>query len=273
MPPRPVWRGHISFWMVNIPVQMFTVVRSHRVQFHMLHAKDGARLQEQFVCSVDKKVVTRREMVRGYGLSSDEYVVVKDEELAALAPKSSRLLEIMDFVDEAEIDPNYYVTGHWLLPEEQAMRSYALLNRAMRDARKVGITKFVRANREYLAALRPVGPAFCLSTMHFADEILGLDQMEGVPEEMKIDERQLKMARQLIDDMTTSFDPTKYRDEYRDAVRDLVRRKAAGKEVVTPPPVEEAKVIDLMTALEESLAQARQAQPRQGAPRKRKAAR
>ncbi len=257
MPPRPIWRGHISFWMVNIPVEMFTVVRSQRVQFHLLHAKDGARLQEQFVCPVDDKVVTRREMVRGYSLSADEYVVVKDEELDALAPKASRLLEIVDFVDGAEIDPNYYVTGHWLLPEEQAERSYAMLNRAMTSAGKVGITKFVRANREYLAALRPVGNAFCLSTMHFADEIISLDQMENIPGEMKIDERQLKMANQLIEEMTTAFDPSKYKDDYREAVRDLVKKKAEGQEVVAPPPVEEAKVIDLMTALEKSLAQAR----------------
>ncbi len=259
MPPRPIWIGHISFWMVNIPVKMFTAVRSQRVQFHLLHAKDGARLQEKFVCPVDNKAVTRREMARGYSLSADEYVVVKDEELEALAPKSSRLLEILDFVDVREIDPIYYVTGHWLLPDGQAERSYAMLNRAMTTAGKVGITKFVRANREYLAALRPVGNAFCLSTMHFADEIMGLDQMEGVPGEMMIDERQLKMARQLIDEMTAAFDPRKYKDEYREAVRDLVKRKAEGLEVVTPPPVEEAKVIDLMTALEESLAQARKA--------------
>ncbi len=262
MPPRPIWRGHISFWMVNIPVQMFTVVRSQRVQFHMLHAKDGARLQEQFVCSADKKVVSRRDTVRGYELSSDEYVVVKDEELEALAPKASRLLEIIDFVDGSEIDPNYYVTGHWLLPEQQAERSYSMLNKAMRDAGKVGITKFVRANREYLAALRPVENAFCLSTMHFANEIMGLDKMEGVPAAMKVDERQMKMARQLIDEMTTSFDPTKYKDEYQDAVRDLVKKKAEGKEIVAPPPVEEAKVIDLMSALEQSLAEARKSTPK-----------
>ncbi len=262
MPPRPIWRGHISFWMVNIPVQMFTVVRSQRVQFHMLHAKDGARLQEQFVCTADKKVVSRREMVKGYELSSDEYVVVKDEELEALAPKASRLLEIIDFVGGSEIDPNYYVTGHWLLPEEQAERSYGMLNKAMRDAGKVGITKFVRANREYLAALRPVENAFCLSTMHFANEIMGLDKMESVPGAIKVDERQMKMARQLIDEMTTSFDPAKYKDDYQDAVRDLVKKKAEGLEVVTPPPVEEAKVIDLMTALEQSLAEARRSAPK-----------
>ncbi len=262
MPPRPIWRGHISFWMVNIPVQMFTVVRSQRVQFHLLHRKDGARLQEQFVCTADKKVVTRREMVKGYSLSADEYVVVKDEELEALAPKSSRLLEILDFVEVGEIDPNYYVTGHWLLPDAQAERSYGMLNRAMTDAGKVGITKFVRANREYLAALRPVGSAFCLSTMHFADEIMGLDAMEGVPGKIKVDERQMKMARQLIDEMTTTFDPSKYKDDYREAVRDLVKKKAEGMEVVTPPPVQEAKVIDLMTALEESLQQARKEGPK-----------
>lgn len=262
MPPRPIWRGHISFWMVNIPVQMFTVVRSQRVQFHMLHAKDGARLQEQFVCTADKKVVSRREMIKGYELSSDEYVVVKDEELEALAPKASRLLEIIDFVDGSEIDPNYYVTGHWLLPEEQAERSYGMLNKAMRDAGKVGITKFVRANREYLAALRPVENAFCLSTMHFANEIMGLDKMESVPDAIKVDERQVKMARQLIDEMTASFDPTKYKDDYQDAVRELVKQKAEGLEVITPPPVEEAKVIDLMTALEQSLAEARKSAPK-----------
>ncbi len=268
MPPRPIWRGHISFWMVNIPVQMFTVVRSQRVQFHLLHAKDGARLQEQFVCTADKKVVTRRDMVKGYSLSADEYVVVKDEELEALAPKASRLLEILDFVDGSEIDPNYYITGHWLLPDEQAERSYGMLNQAMRKSGKVGITKFVRANREYLAALRPVGSAFCLSTMHFANEIIGLDKMESVPGEMKADERQMKMAMQLIHEMTTTFDAAKYKDEYQDAVRDLVKKKAEGLEVVTPPPVEEAKVIDLMAALEESLQQAR----KEGSKKKKKRA-
>ncbi|MHB8780861.1 MAG: non-homologous end joining protein Ku [Candidatus Geothermincolia bacterium] len=259
---RPVWRGSISFWMVNIPVRMFPAVREKRVQFHLLHAKDGARLKEQMICSADQEVVGREDRVRGVDMGDDQYVVVKPEELEALAPKSTRVLEILDFVKLEEIDPIYYDKGYYLMPEEQSARSYSMLLQALAGSGRAGITKFVRANKEYLAVLRPASRVFLLDTMHTADEVTDAGELEELPEQVKVDKREMDMALQIIDQMTVAFEPTKYRDEYRAAVQELVRRKAEGKEIVAAPPVEEAKVIDLMSALEQSLNQVRKQRAR-----------
>lgn len=260
--PRALWSGSISFGLVNIPVRLAVAVKDRSVRFHKLHRSDGVRLHQKMVCPADGEEVTDEETARGYEISQGAYVVVEQEELDALAPRSSRTIDITDFVDLADIDPVYYERPYYLLPEEQAARPYGLLVRAMTDARKVGIARFVMHNKEYLAALRPVGKVICLETMRFADEVVTADVFEEAVPEPDAKARELDIALQLIDMLSAAFEPGKYRDEHREALLALVERKAEGEEVITAPveAEETGKVIDLMAALEESLQRARERQ-------------
>jgi|BarGraNGADG00212_2_1021979.scaffolds.fasta_scaffold02367_9 DNA end-binding protein Ku len=256
---RAIWSGAISFGLVNIPVKLFSAVRDTNIHFHMLHGKDGVRVRQQLVCPLDDEEVERDEVVKGYEVNPDQYVVVSSEELEDLAPKASRTIEILDFVGLSEIDPLYYQHPYYLVPDEQAGKAYGLLVSSMKDSKRVGIGKFVMRGKEYLGALRPVGEVLVLETMHFADEVVALSDLdEEMPEAAEPSEREMKLAGQLIDTLAASFDPAQYRDDYRESVMDLINAKAEGKEYVMPPPVEEeGKVIDLMAALEKSLSRAR----------------
>ncbi len=256
---RAIWSGAISFGLVNIPVKLFSAVRDTNIHFHMLHGKDGVRVRQQLVCPLDDEEVERDEVVKGYEVNPDQYVVVSSEELEDLAPKASRMIEILDFVGLSEIDPLYYQHPYYLVPDEQAGKAYGLLVSSMKDSKRVGIGKFVMRGKEYLGALRPVGEVLVLETMHFADEVVALSDLdEEMPEAAEPREREMKLAGQLIDTLAASFDPAQYRDDYRESVMDLINAKAEGKEYVMPPPVEEeGKVIDLMAALEKSLSRAR----------------
>lgn len=263
--PRALWSGAITFGLVSIPVKMYGAVRDMGVHFHRLHAADGVRIHQKMVCPADDEEVQFEEIVRGYEVGPDEYVIVHEEELEALAPKASRIIEILDFVDLVEIDPIYYEHPYFLIPDEQAARPYSLLVKAMTDSRKVGIGKFVMRNKEYLAALRPLDGVVCLETMHFADEVVEAGEVADLPEQPEPSERELSMAKQLIDTLASSFEPQKYHDEYREAVMELVETKAEGQEFVAPQPEEEpGKVIDLMSALEQSLTRAKERKEKTG---------
>jgi DNA end-binding protein Ku len=255
---RAIWSGSISFGLVNIPVKLYPAVHDHGVHFHMLHEKDGVRIHQSLVCPADGETLTLGEIVNGYEISPERYIVVSDEEIESLAPKASRLIEILDFVDLSEIDPVYYQRTYYLLPDEQGVRAYGLLIGAMNEAGKVGIGKFVMRGKEYLGALRPLDRVLCLETMHFADEVVPADSIEELPGEPEAKERELRMARQLIEELSTSFEPERYHDEHRDSLMELIQAKAEGQEFVMPEPVgEPAQVIDLMSALEESVARAK----------------
>jgi DNA end-binding protein Ku len=258
---RAIWSGSISFGLVNIPVKLYSAIKDTNVHFHMLHEKDGVRVRQQLVCPLDDEQVERDAVVKGYEISPEQYVTVTSKELADLAPKASRTIDILDFVSATEIDPVYYQHPYYLVPDEQAAKAYGLLVIAMKDAGRVGISKFVMRDKEYLAALRVRGDVIILETMHFADEVVGTAELEGeVPELEEPSERELKIAGQLIDMLAATFDPGQYRNDYNDSVMDLIKTKAEGKEYVMPPPVkEEGKVIDIMSALEKSLARAREA--------------
>lgn len=263
MPPRSIWTGTISFGLVNIPVRLVTAVRRVEISFHQLHKTDGIRLRQKLVCPADQEEVSRDDIVKGYEIAPDQYVIVEKDELDAFVPESSRNMDITDFVALEEIDPIYYDRPYYLLPGDNAERPYHLLVRAMEQAGKVGIAKFVMRQKEYLAALRPVQGAICLEIMHFAEEVVPIEDL-GVPGEMEIEERQLKVANQLIEALAAEFEPDKYHDEYTEQVRELLERKAEG-EVITAPPVAEGaqptEPVDLLAALEESLRTARERQP------------
>lgn len=266
--PRAIWSGAISFGLVNIPVKLFSATRDMNVHFHMLHEKDGARVRQQLVCSLDGEKLDRDEVVKGYEIEQGRYVTVTADELQGLAPRASRAIEILDFVGLSQIDPAYFVHPYYLVPDEQSARAYTLLLRSMRDSKRVGIAKFVMREKEYLAALRPVEDALVLETMRFTDEVVGLSELaEGMPEAEEPAGRELEMAGRLIEMLAGDFYPGKYGDEYRESVLELIHAKAEGGEYVMPPPAEEGKVVDIMSALEKSLERARDAKRKAGGAR------
>jgi len=257
--PKALWNGYISFGLVTIPVSLVTAVRDKSVHFHLLHPEDGARLHQKLVCPFDAKEVGRKQAARGYEVSPGEYVIVEDEELRALEPEKSRMIEISDFVSMGEIDPIYYERPYYLVPQEGGEKAYALLLQAMLEKNRIGVGKFVFHEREHVVALRPLEGVLCLEIMRFADEIVSSEGLlETTGEDSGADEKQLALAEQLIDALASGFEPEKYKDDYREAVLDLIERKAKGEKIVTAPPeVEEGKVVDLMAALEQSLKKVR----------------
>ncbi len=256
---RPIWTGSISFGMVNIPVKLFSAVSHKEVRFHMVHDADGARIKQKRVCSADGKEVPWEHIAKGYEVSPGQVVVIDSEELERLDPKATRSIDIEAFVDLAEIDPLFYESSYYLVPDRQATKAYALLVSAMKDSQRVGIARFVLRAKQYLAAVRPVGNVLMISTMLYADEIVPQSRLEGIPEKLPAPkEQELKMAEQLVESLSTHFEPEKYRDDYREKVLDLIKRKAKGERISLPrAPRERAKAVNLIDALKASLEQTR----------------
>jgi DNA end-binding protein Ku len=258
---RATWSGAITFGLVSVPVQLFTAVRSHSVHFKQLHEGTNAPVKQKRVDAETGEEVPYDRIVKGYEVEDGRYVVVDPEELAALDPEGSRLIDIVDFVDERDIDPVYYDRAYYLSPDgEAAAKSYRLLAEAMGRAGKVAIASFVMRGKSHLAAIRARDGLLVLSTMHYADEVadpadLEVDEALG---DVEIREREVAMAEQLIDSLLTSFDPTKYRDEHQERVRDFLEARAEGQEVELPEPGQASgDVVDLVAALERSLERAR----------------
>ncbi len=256
---RPIWTGSISFGMVNIPVKLFSAVSHKEVRFHMVHDADGARIKQKRVCSADGKEVPWEHIAKGYEVSPGQVVVIDPEELERLDPKATRSIDIEAFVNLAEIDPLFYESSYYLVPDRQATKAYALLVSAMKDSQRVGIARFVLRAKQYLAAVRPVGNVLMISTMLYADEIVPRSRLEGIPEKLPAPkEQELKMAEQLVESLSTRFEPEKYHDDYREKVLDLIKRKAKGERISLPrAPREPAKVVNLLDALKASLEQTR----------------
>jgi DNA end-binding protein Ku len=257
---RAIWSGSISFGLLNVPVKLYSAVSKQTVRFKELREGDGARIRHKRVAENDGKEVPYEKIVKGYEYAPDQYVVLTKEELAELEPQRSRAIEIQDFVDLDDIDPIYFEQPYYLGPDKGAERAYALLVQALKESRKVAIARFVLRNKEHLAAIRAMEDVLTLTTMRFHDEVSSPNDLDGeVFEEAKPkkpEQRELEMAKQLIESLTSDFKPNQYRDEYREELLDLLERKAAGKEVVSAPTEEPkpTKAPDLMAALEESLA-------------------
>src|SRR6476469_5933531 len=257
---RAIWSGSISFGLLNVPVKLYSAVSKQTVRFRELREGDGSRVKHKRVAESDGKEVPYEKIVKGYEYAPDQYVVLSRDELSELEPQRSRAIEIQDFVDLDDIDPIYFEQPYYLGPDKGAERAYALLVQALRESRKVAIARFVLRNKEHLAAIRPMDDVLTLTTMRFHDEVSSPEDVDGeVFEEAKPkkpEKRELEMAKQLIESLTSDFEPNKYRDEYREELLDLLERKAEGKEVVSAPSEEPkpTKAPDLMAALEESLA-------------------
>ena len=247
----------MSFGLVNVPVKVVTAVSQKEVRFNQIHEKDGGRVEMKRHCTAGDHEVPYEEIVKGYKLGGDEYVTITKEELAQLSPTKSETIDIVDFVDIAEIDPIYFEKPYYLIPDKGGAKAYRLLHEAMEKSGRVAIARFVMRSREHLVAVRPLSKALAMSTMNYHDEVVDIDALEGIPAETKVPQRELDMAQKLIDALTTSFDPEKYTDEYREQVLALIEAKAEGKEVVAPPTPKPAKAKDLVAALEASLEAAR----------------
>jgi DNA end-binding protein Ku len=262
--PRAIWSGSISFGLVNIPVKLYSAVSRKTVHFNQLDARTGARIKQKRVDSETGEEVPWDQIVKGYELASGTYVTVSDDELAALDPKAVRTIEIEEFVDLSAIDPIFYDSAYFLAPDKSS-KPYALLARAMEEQGKVGIAHFVLRTKQYLAAIRPSDGRLLLSTMVYADEIndpASIDELDDVVD-VKISAKELAMASQLVESLAADFEPDRFRDTYRDAVLDLIEKKAAGEEVVaTVSQIQPDKVVDLMAALEASVAAAKEARKR-----------
>jgi DNA end-binding protein Ku len=256
--PRSIWRGAISFGLVNVPVKLYSAVSKKTVRFNQLHEADGARIQQKRVCSKDGEEVPYEEIVKGFEISPDHYVMITNDELEAIDPKKTRTIDIEDFVDLDEIDPLYYEHPYYLAPDTGASKAYKLLLAALTETNKVAIARVVIRSKEYLTAIRPAGDVLTMETMLFGDELIDPSQIDELPEEdVRATDREVAMARQLIESQATEFDPTRYRDEYRERVLELIEQKAEGREIaVQAAPEAPTEVPDLMAALEASLAAA-----------------
>jgi len=256
--PSAIWSGTIGFGLVSVPIKVVSATKSQDVRFNQLEEGTNARIRYRKVSDATGDEVPNERIVKGYEVASGQYVVVQDEDLKSLAPKASRTIEIEDFVDLDDIDPIFFENPYYLAPDPGAGKAYKLLVDAMTELRKVAVGRVVMRSKESLVAIRPLDGILCLETMRYADEI---NPIEGLlPEDVEEAEptkRELDMAKQLVETLTTEFDPTKYHDEYREQLLGLIEAKQAGQEIVAEPVVEErGKVVDLMAALEASLSRA-----------------
>jgi DNA end-binding protein Ku len=255
--PRSIWSGAISFGLVNVPVKLYSAVSRKTVRFNQLNEKTGNRIQQKRVDPDTGDEVPFEQIVKGFELTKDRYVIITPDELDALDPERSRMIQIEDFVDQEDIDPIYYDHPYYLVPDKGAEKAYGLLLNAMEASGKVAIARVVLRSKEQLVAIRPAGDMLMMETMIFHDEVVPHDDLDDLPDSksLKVSDREIKMAQQLIDSLSSDFDPSKYRDEYRDKVLDLIERKAQGEEIaIQPEAAAPAKVPDLMAALEASLA-------------------
>ncbi len=257
---RSIWSGAISFGLVNIPVKLYSAVRKKTVRFHQLDSADNTRIQQKRVNPNTGEEVPYEQLVKGYELSPDRYVVVRPEELESVEPKKTRTIDIEDFVELEQIDPIYYEHPYYLAPAEGAAKAYALLLQAMKESGKVGIARVVIRSKEQLVAIRPQNDLLLMETLLFGDEVVPPDELAELDAagEVEAGEREVKMAEQLIESLSSDFDPGRYRDTYRQRVLELIERKAEGHEVaVQAAPEAPAEVPDLMAALEASIASAK----------------
>jgi DNA end-binding protein Ku len=256
--PRSIWTGAISFGLVTVPVKLYSAVSRKTVRFHQLNGKTGVRIQQKRVDPSTGDEVAYEDIVKGYELTPDRYVLIEPGELEALDPKKTKAIEIEDFVALADIDPIYYDHPYYLAPGPGGAKPYRLLLEAMQETGRVAIATVVIRSKQQLVAVRPIGDhVLGMATMVFPDEVIDADTIEEITavEEVEVNDRELAIAGQLVESLAADFDPDKYRDSYREEVLALVERKAAGEQIAVQPEADEddAPVPDLMAALKASL--------------------
>lgn len=249
----------MSFGLVNVPVKAYNASRSKNITFNLLHEKDHSRIRRKRVCGKEGEEVPSEEIVRGYEISPDRYVILSDEEIEAADPESAKTIELEDFVPLSDIDPAFFDKPYWLVPDKAAGKAYALLHKAMRESGKVAIGRVVMRTKEHLVALRTSGDALMMVTIRHGDEV--------IPAEVALEdagftttepsEKEVKMAEKLVEALTTDFDPERYKDRHREALMKIIEQKLEGQEVVVRREAEERPATeDILSALEESVKRA-----------------
>jgi len=249
-----IWSGSINFGLVTIPVKLFTAVKTDELSFNLLHAKDDGRIKYERICSIDDKPVPWDEIVKGYEYEKGEYVVLTDEDFKKVNPEATQSVDILEFVELDKINPMYFDKPYYLEPTKQGRHAYALLRETLADSNRVAIARVVIRTKEYIAAVKAIGEALVLELMHWASEIVDAGTID-VPERVKLPEKEIKMARMLVDTMSVDeFEPEKFKNKYRDELLAMIDARAAGKELPTPKKAPaRAKVVNLMDVLAQSL--------------------
>jgi len=271
-----VWKGAISFGLLTIPIRMYTAARSERVQLHQIHKKCHTRLRQPLFCPECNRIVDRSEVVKGYEYAEGQYVVVDDEEIKKITPKSSRTMEILAFVKQSQIDPIYFDASYFALPEKDNEKSYALLLKALEDTDRVGIAKVTMHQREYTVFIRPRHRGLTIHTMYFANEIHEVEGYGRLDKSISLKPQEIKLAEQLVETLSEEFNPKQYHDTFQENLKALIAAKQQGRTVREEQPAKRAPVIDMMEALKRSLASGDQPKGKRVAkeepePRRRKA--
>jgi DNA end-binding protein Ku len=247
------WRGFVSFGLISFPVRLFPAARTSRIQLHQLHSVCHTRLRQPLFCPTCNRMVERSEVVKGYENDDGKYILIDKEEINKITPESGRAMEILAFVKMSEIDPIFFDSSYFLIPEDAGKKPYQLLVRTLEETHKVGIAKVTMHQREYTVFLRPYDHGIAIHTMYFANEIReapGYGKTDGI----KLNPKEIKLAEQLVDSLSEEFDIKKYHDEFETRLRALIAAKEKGREVAAIPQPKRAPVIDMMTALKKSLA-------------------
>jgi len=250
-----VWKGHLIFGMVSFPIRLFSAARSETISFNLLHKDDHSRIRQVTYCQLEDKPISRAETVKGYEYEKDHYVVIDDEDIRKVAPRTAKVMEILEFVKADQVDPIYLESSYYVAPDEGGEKAYALLFTALKDSGYYGVAKVAMHNREHIIVLRPGAKGILSHTMYYQDEIRQVEEFRTDTSLVK--EKELAMAKMLISSLEENFEPQKYHDSYRDNLQKMIEDKIEGRNVVETPSEHFAPVIDIMEALKKSLAEKR----------------
>jgi DNA end-binding protein Ku len=249
-----IWSGSINFGLVTIPVKLFTAVKTDELSFNLLHAKDEGRIKYERICSIDEKPVPWDEIVKGYEFEKGQYVILTDEDFKRVNPEATQSVDILEFVELDKINPMYFDKPYYLEPTKQGRHAYALLRETLEHTNRVAIARVVIRTKEYIAAVKPIDGALVLELMHWSSELVAADSLD-IPGREKLPEKELKMARMLVDTMSVEeFEPEKFTNKYHDELLTMIEARAQGKELPKPKKAPaRAKVVNLMDVLAQSL--------------------
>jgi DNA end-binding protein Ku len=255
-----VWKGYLTFGLISVPVRLFVAARTERISFNQIHEKCGSRIKQQTWCPVCERVVERNELKKGFEVAKGRFVIIEDEDIKKIAPQSSETMEILEFVRGADIDPIYFDSSYFMVPEDAGKKAYELLFQTMQKSGYSAIAKIAMHQREYTVVIRPHGHGLTLHTMFYPEEVRAVPEYGG-SDNIQIRPQEVSLAEKLIEGLAADFDPSKYHDEYQSQLSQLIEAKKEGQEMQGPTPKRLAPVIDLMQALQQSLGQMPQKKP------------
>jgi DNA end-binding protein Ku len=246
-----VWKGHLTFGLVSLPIRLFSAARAESISFNLLHKSDNSRIKQITYCQAEDKPVPRSDLVKGYEYEKDHYVVIEDEDIKKVAPKTAKVMEILEFVETKDVDPVYMESSYYMAPDAGGEKAYALLFEALKKSGYSGVAKIAMHNREHIVILRPGKKGILLHTMYFANEVRQVDEFRTDLDLVK--EKELALAGTLIEALAAKFEPEKYKDTYRENLEAMIQSKIQGQKVVEAPEPHVAPVIDIMEALKRTL--------------------